>query len=522
MPTLNSLLGRGYFAKELPTPFNTRAFARAVTRAASLPASFVGPRPGWTSLVTHTLARPGLIPRPLGIPNPSAFYRLAREIQANWATIDAAIKRSPLSLTTPKDDPSGLRALVPAASFERTAERAELRSAHSQILQADVAQFYPSIYTHTLPWALHTKQVAKRRKRDLTLLGNRLDRWVQIGQDGQTAGIPVGPDTSLVLAELVLADCDTHLPGGTEGFRYFDDYELYFGTRLEAERAQERLQAALSGYNLSLNSTKTGIVSLPQPLQDEWVTQLRRTEIRNQPSEEQADLTALFDDAFRLAARFPDRHVVSYALGLLETRVINGLDLVHGDNWRYLQRLLLQSIHSQPGAVQKAAGLLNWGVSNGLPLDRAVVTKSLNRYILQNALFHRASEVAWGLWAALALRIPVHVDGARRVSEMDDDVVALLALHARSRRLFPTTFDLSRWSSWLTADQLVGEHWLLAYEAAMHGWLKPPAGDHIGAVATFRFLRSENVRFYNSRAGIVRKPRRAPSPFRWRGMAEYE
>lgn len=76
------------------------------------------------------------------------------------------------------------------------------------LLKADISQFYPSIYTHTIPWALHSKATAKAGQRDVELAGNVLDKELQACQHGQTKGIAIGPDTSLGIAELLLSPID--------------------------------------------------------------------------------------------------------------------------------------------------------------------------------------------------------------------------------------------------------------------------------------------------------------------------
>lgn len=514
MPDLPSLLERGYLPKELPSPFNSQSYAASLL-ASPAPPPFTSARPAWASLCRHTLARPGMLSRTLSIPNPIRFYQLASEIADSWAAIEASLAGSRLSLTRPVDDVTGERAVVPAASFERTAERSELRAAFPYLLRADIAQCYPSIYTHSLGWALHTKAKAKRRRGDSRLLGNRLDKYVQAAQDGQTMGLPIGPDTSLVLAELVLSACESALPADTHGFRYYDDFELYFSSLSEAERGRSTLQDVLNSYHLSLNSHKTEIVSLPQELQDEWVTQLRRTRLRTKGFAERSDITVLFDDTFRLAQRYPDRHVVSYALGLFETRISNQEPLVAAENWPYLQRLVLQSILAQPTAIQKAVGILDWARSAGLKLDLDIIKYSLNRYIARHVPLRHSSEVAWAIWAAVALGFRIYAEPARLISTMADDVIAILALHAREKGRLAAGIDTRLWKGWLGPGGLDGEHWLASYETQVRGWLTV-AGDPIALHAGFDYLRSKDVTFYDTNASASRKQRPTPAPFRWR------
>lgn len=503
MPTHADFLERGLIPKEAPTPFNSRGLAQFATT----PSPELRANPNTTELTRHMLARPGLMARPLGIPHPHPFFRLADAIASDWTSIDAKIAHASISVTKPTDDPQGRRAVVPAQSMDRTEQRAEMRALARYVLHADVAQCFPSIYTHSLAWAMHGKAHAKANRTDQTLLGNRLDKFVRLAQDGQTIGIPVGPDTSLVLAELVLSQVDEQLEAlGYRGFRYIDDYELYFGTYQEAERGMSNLVRALASFELSLNSQKTRIEILPQPLQDEWVSQLRRTDLRSHPAQERSDLTLLFDDAFRLASLNPGKFVVSYALGRLGSRLDDGLPLASADNWCYLQKLLLQACWAQPTALQKALTLLRWGVDAGFGLDRDLVEQSINGLIVENANLGHGSELAWALWTATSLRLRVRAAAARTIEGHDDDLVALTALHLWTRGLLPRGLDVSGWQSRLSPGDLQGEHWLLAYEAAVKGWLTSTGGDHIVGNPVFTALRSQAVSFYDDLATVPTTP----------------
>ena len=60
------------------------------------------------------------------------------------------------------------------------------------------------------------------------LLGDKLDRLVRKGQDNQTIGIPIGPDTSRILSEIIAVGIEKKfidLSGLEEDrvFRYVDD-----------------------------------------------------------------------------------------------------------------------------------------------------------------------------------------------------------------------------------------------------------------------------------------------------------
>jgi hypothetical protein len=90
--------------------------------------------------------------------------------------------------------------------------RIELSARRETYVAADVRAFFHSIYTHAIAWAIHGKEVAKQQ-RGTALYGNLIDLLCRNAQDGQTIGLPVGPDTSRLIAEIVAAAMDVQLQG---------------------------------------------------------------------------------------------------------------------------------------------------------------------------------------------------------------------------------------------------------------------------------------------------------------------
>lgn len=146
-------------------------------------------------------------------------------------------------------------------------------------LKADVSKYFPSIYTHSIPWALHTKKVAKSKegRTDKTLLGNQLDEAVRKGQSGQTKGIPIGTDTSRIIAEIIGTALDVEFVNQLKlenidykGYRFIDDYQLYFKSGPDAEKALKILHKLLNDYSLDLNEEKTVINAAPYKIDNDW------------------------------------------------------------------------------------------------------------------------------------------------------------------------------------------------------------------------------------------------------------
>ena len=211
------------------------------------------------------------------------------------------VTASKFSLTTPQATPGIQRAIDPVRAWGYLPiARSLCRASARYVLQTDIVNFYPSIYTHVIPWALHSKSVAKQNRNNFNLLGNVLDLIIRNSQDQQTLGIHIGPDCSLVIAEIILSAVDAALlsTGAVNGFRYLDDYEFGFATYSEGEQALADLQGILSVYELHLNPRKTSLFELPEPIERPWATELRGFRIRPGGSPQQIDLIGYFSRAY--------------------------------------------------------------------------------------------------------------------------------------------------------------------------------------------------------------------------------
>jgi hypothetical protein len=508
MVTLSSLLAKGYFPRELPPPFTTSSYARYAKKNG--PSWNVA---GWTRCVAHNLARPGGLRRPLKIPNPVSYFALAQIIATNWALIDTHTWTHRLSASRPFVMKSSPRSVVPRYRYaELTRLRALRRRAARYVLVTDIDQFYPSIYTHTVPWALHTKTTAKavaksKGKKGPLLVGDLLDRALQRMNDGQTHGIPIGPDTSLVIAEIVLAAADAALlaksGGSLHGFRYVDDYELSFQSLSAAEAALTELQAVLASFELILNPKKTHILALPKGLDTEWSIQLKSIEIRGAkyPVGQRNDLLALFGSAFTLASLHPSDSVLRYAVARVQGIGVNS------SAWRAFHNCVLGAASADASTLPVVLGTLyEVARRGGHTVPQSPLAEVFESVIARHAPRAQGSEVAWAIWGALAWNVSLSAEAARLVDGMEDDIVALLAMHALARGLFPKgALTMSMWSSLVAQqDALDGEHWLLAYEANQQGWLTTPA---VAANQVFAAMSAANVSFYDQAKGKPQFPK---------------
>jgi hypothetical protein len=380
-----------------------------------------------------------------------------------------------------------------AKSFEEFDVERVLRSSTSRyVLRADLSRFYHSLYTHSIPWALHTKATAKAHRNDRALFGNAIDTAVRNVQDQQTLGIPVGPDTSILIAEILAVAIDLELLSrrpGLQGLRFIDDYYLYFETRHEAESALADLYNVAKQFEVEINPLKTSIQDLPEALQPAWKTELRSLALRE--DQERQDLLALFSCAFQNATKHPGSSVLKFAV-----KQSAGFT-VSRDNWPMYESFLLGSLVAEPSLAPVLAPILVKYFTDGYQLDGAKLVESCGEVASFHARLNQGFEVAWSLWICKLFSIALPEKAMNEVSNVDDPVVALLALDHFSQGR-GAGLDVARWSSCMLGEHLYSEYWLLAYEAFAKGWLPSADGsNYVDNDDFFGTLRASDVCFYD-------------------------
>jgi hypothetical protein len=432
----------------------------------------------------------------LSVPNPRNQALHANEVEQNWAALHALCQRSPISLTSPVQ--STKRALQGKIDRRTEAvERAKRSVGSRYVLHADIARFYPSIYTHSIPWAIHDKSVARGDRKN-ELFGNRIDLWVRETQDKQTGGIPVGPDTSFLLAEVIASAIDHELLGSLgklTGTRYIDDYHLYFASLSEAERGLAELHKIAGRYELDINDLKTEIVELPEPLEPAWKSQLRSIALCD--DDHTTSVKTLFDRAAELARQFPQDNVHTYAVKKLES-ALDHLAPKESD-WEIIDALLLRAAVGEPTSLPTILRIFET-----FERKPVAIVLALESICLHHAGLQQANEIAWALWTAKRLEANLSREVANAVELVDDDIVALVALDLFANDLLPAPARrFTLWSDYMSTEQLYLDHWLLAYEALQQDWLPPKDGnDYVKADPYFKLLDKHSVLFYDTSADV--------------------
>lgn len=212
--------------------------------------------------------------RPFTMIHPIIYVDLVNTItkDENWKKICDRFKEF-------KEDKRIICTSVPVKSVEdnsnvkeqiltwwRSMEQAQIELAleFDYCIHTDITDCYPSIYTHSIAWAVHGKAFAKKNQGPKHI-GNAIDEKIQNLQHGQTNGIPQGSVLMDFIAEIVLGYADYKLSEyirkeSLEGFkilRYRDDYRIFSNQKEVAERIMKLLSEVLFDLNLKINSKKT-------------------------------------------------------------------------------------------------------------------------------------------------------------------------------------------------------------------------------------------------------------------------
>jgi hypothetical protein len=125
------------------------------------------------------------------------------------------------------------------------------------VVTADVRDCYPSIRPGPLRQRLQALDAPAEAI-------DEVEAWLRIFADHDIRGLPVGPATSAVLAEAVLAAGDQALrSAGVPYVRWVDDVAIFAAHRCQAVAALDILLEAWGDLGLAPDETKTGLHTDP-------------------------------------------------------------------------------------------------------------------------------------------------------------------------------------------------------------------------------------------------------------------
>lgn len=274
------LLARGYLPEKLPPVFTSNYFGRFADNHLSTN-EYLTKKEHKTRPALYNASKRGHQRRVFSITNPIAASDTALFLHNHWPAIVEHFGKSQFSASRPAIDAEGPRAIAITSHDELSHLKNERMAASRYVVSTDISRFFPSIYTHALSWAFHGKAQSKAdphpRSRDVFF--NRLDYILRQAQDGQTIGIPIGPDSSRVIAEILATEVDADFlaQSGREKpvlLRHVDDIWIGARTQDDAEQLLYNYRSVLREYELDINELKTFISPTAKQVPHFWPKEL--------------------------------------------------------------------------------------------------------------------------------------------------------------------------------------------------------------------------------------------------------
>lgn len=310
-------------------------------------------------------------------------------------------------------------------------------------------------------------------------------------------GLPIGPDTSHVIAEAIATSVDALLKSALKswpaGFRYVDDYFLFFPTLAEAESALAALSRALKEFELQINFEKTHIGPVSEIVDDYWTHQLRSFEVDKGARKQRSDIHHFFELAKDLAARNTDENVMTYALKRASSV------LIRPENWEAFEAHVCHIALTHPNTLQTISQILATYKRYGYKLDGRRIQRTLNALIAEHAGLGHHSEVAWCLWMCKELDVKLEQAGVDLVASMQSSVCALLLMDLSVSGKLDKAPKETFWRLVDGPASLREELWLMCYEAGIRGW-GGFTNAYVLSDSQFADLHALDIHFYDTEA----------------------
>lgn len=479
-----SLVGYGLFADKLPPCFTSEKLYSAIANCPQ------DKKPH--DHIIYDNIRNINIPRQLGIPNPIAYMQLCRCISDNWDQITKHFedcteyqnyKISRIHVRKLYDKDSIFEMNYNDWRNDPTPET-EMMMGMKYIVNADISNCFPSIYTHSLSWALVGKETAKHNQHNDTWY-KRLDEYSRNTNFGETYGLLIGPHAYNILSEIVLCDIDRELVKRHWKYvRNIDDFTAYTSSEEEAEQFLMDLQNELKKYNLLLNHKKTRIRKLPYENEEGWLRNINSINIVSSYGKVDYKLCKSYFnyaiDLFR--SENEDASVIKYAI-----KVLHGKELTENAK-KYEKEFTFHLAMIYPYVVP----LLDKYVFKSCEVSKSEIQK-LTNLVYEGYMNKQIYEsVSFALFWAIKYKFEIETFDVNRIIETNDCVLMCLASK------YCECFAKQEWFEKLKEYALMlsrhedefDRNWLFVYETLQRKEIPSTYNE-------WRQLKKKNVTFIN-------------------------
>lgn len=514
MFNIDNLLRNEVFPAELPPCFNTNDLAANASSAIAAANSF---GQIYSVPLTYSGYKSESSRRKFALPNPYHYCKAVDFIVNNEAQIEAILEKSKYSLTAPiarQPKPGQPYAKRSSSVLDTKREIECLYQDNRYEIRLDINAFFDNIYTHCIPWAVHGIAIAKKRRRDNTLIGNQLDSLMRSLNYDQTNGILVGNAVSRIVSEIILCTVDEQISKKFPKIsccRFVDDYYIYTSDSSQIQEIISYIRTCLAQYGLSFNENKIKITESPFLYGNPWVEEIKQY-IHLQPDVFLSKLIIEYNKS-------KDISILKYGLKIIEHHHYTQ------SNWSAMQSRLINLWTRFPSLSDRIISIF-WKNKDFIKVN--ALKRAIYSVIDESILLNREQELIWAIWFVKVFNISISQSYITKVLKTTNELAIIVMLdivHASGQENAAAILQQRRNLHNLLQSEDVDDkgtpntlmwtaHWLLAYEATKNQWLKLPGTPFEFAKKNqfFNELLTRNVKFYDPSfsygipAGSMRSP----------------
>jgi len=500
------LVSHGFFAPELPPCFISDDLARYRESMWNALEQIPAPPQGRYSGAKQFTSEPawfyfpryGRDDRKHAVINPISYLAISKVLSDNFVKLRSVSRNSRISASPLVFDWAGSRALFRPSIDLRDDFRVNLATRHERYVAADIRAFFHSVYTHAIPWAIYGKDWAKQN-RQVRHFGNLLDLYCRNAQDGQTIGLPVGPDTSRLIAEVVASAVDKELAQivqieDQDASRYIDDYTVAVASGQSGDSVIAAVRQAAANFELELNNDKSEVHLTSRRPSTGW----KQAALAQIPRADRSTNSFLrfFYEVGRVCAEHPELNVEKFSFQNARSSFVNS------DEWGGLQSHLINAYRRNSTLISLLVELLILRQVEHHDVDKIKLAAFLERRLPELAQENRTGEIIWLLLLIIRIEIQVSAERISPLFRLENSMIALMVTYAGHQGTISGEIEHGTWHRHLTSQGLRSPMWLYAYESVRNR--TNPLSDRafIEQDPFFSLLLNRNIKFFDPFRGF--------------------
>ncbi|MCT4552939.1 MAG: RNA-directed DNA polymerase [Alphaproteobacteria bacterium] len=495
------LLKYGLFPEHLPPCFNSENFGNVYYRKIDFENYISLLKNNSTLSLYFPLTRDKNEVRGLKIPNFLAYFDLVNCISFYWESdLYEYFKKNWEYMGTGEVNPNLVSMkkdgrLFDMSSYKYFEEDFDLdyKLFSKYKVKFDITKFYDSIYSHSISWAILGKSEAKKHRNNTELFNNKLENTIMNLDSRESYGIPIGPDTSYVIADILLSKIDSVLRDEFENYyRFIDDYVFYAKDDLEVEKFRNILRRELYKYKLSLNDFKFSVESIPNTFYENWIYDIKNFDLKDEETS-----IKLFIDLLHKHSVLNFGKVYKFGMKTL----LNTVEDMDDQKYNFILKSLIQMIFKYPYLISLLDVFFEkFGVhdiSMNLYIDKLIISSVEKQQI---------DVFVWCLYLSIKYDFWINSDNFYKNNKFKmKDCLSLLMIFYyfksdnKSRdidvlkKYYRSSIQNKNDDDVIEYMNFENSYWLLEYELFFNGIIGNPYKGVMGK--EFKFMKDNNINF---------------------------